>query len=302
MKPPRFRYVAPRSIDETLAALAEYGDEAKILAGGQSLVPLLNFRLARPGVIVDINGIRSLAYLRRRDNTLAIGAMTRQRAVETSAVVRRWAPLLWEGIRLVGHPQIRTRGTVGGSIAHADPSAELPAVLAALDGEAVVRGPEGERIIAASEFFTGYLATALGPADLLTEVRFLLPAPPAGTAFLEVARRHGDFAIVGAAAVLRRHDGAVADVRLVFTGVGPGPVRADEAAQLLTGSPGSTKAFTEAARAAAQRLDPDADIHASAEYRREVAAVMARRALELAWQRSGRTARSGRGTRRGEAQ
>lgn len=295
MKPPRFGYVAPRSVDEALAVLGEYGDDAKILAGGQSLVPLLNMRLARPAVIVDINGIRSLAYIRRRGDRLHVGAVTRQRAVEASAVARRWAPLLWEGIRLVGHPQIRTRGTVGGSMAHADPSAELPAVLTALDGEVVARGPAGERTIAAADFFTGYLSTALGPADLLTEVRFTLPPPPAGTAFLEIARRHGDFAIVGAAAVLRRNDGAVADARLVFTGVGPGPVRASEAERMLSGVPGSARAFADAARAAGERLDPDADIHASAEYRREVAAVMARRALELAWQRSGRVSRPGRG-------
>jgi carbon-monoxide dehydrogenase medium subunit len=296
MKPAPFRYVAPRSVDETLAVLAEYGDEAKILAGGQSLVPLLAMRLARPAVIVDINGIRSLAYIRRRGERLHVGALTRQRAVERSSLAKRWAPLLWEGIRFVGHPQIRTRGTVGGSMAHADPSAELPAAAAALDAELVVRGPGGERAVAASEFFTGYLTTALGPADLLTEVRFALPAPPVGTAFLEVARRHGDFAIVGAAAVLRRNDGAVADARLVFVGVGPGPVRAVEAERTLQGSPGSTKAFAETARLAAERLDPDADIHASAEYRREVAAVMARRALDLAWQRSGQARRgAGRG-------
>jgi carbon-monoxide dehydrogenase medium subunit len=292
MKPPPFRYVAPRSVDETLAVLAEYGDEAKILAGGQSLVPLLAMRLARPGVIVDINGIRSLAYIRRRGDRLAVGALTRQRAVERSPLAKRWAPLLWEGIRFVGHPQIRTRGTVGGSLAHADPSAELPGVAAALDAEVVVRGSEGERTVAASDFFRGYLTTALGPADLLTEVRFALPAPPVGAAFLEVARRHGDFAIVGAAAVLRRNDGAVADARLVFVGVGPAPVRAVEAERGLQGSPGSTKAFTEAARLAAEGLDPDSDIHASSEYRREVAAVMARRALEAAWQRSDQPRRS----------
>ncbi len=295
MKPAPFRYVAPRSVDEAVAVLAEHGDEAKILAGGQSLVPLLAMRLARPAVIVDINGIRSLAYIRRKEERLHVGALTRQRAVERSPLARRWAPLLWEAIRFVGHPQIRTRGTIGGSIAHADPSAELPAVAAALDGEVVVRRPEGERTVAASDFFTGYLTTALGPADLLTEVRFTLPAPPAGAAFLEVARRHGDFAIVGAAAVLRRSDGGVADARLVFVGVGPGPVRAVDAERSLQGSPGSTKGFAEAARLAAERLDPDDDIHASAAYRREVAAVMARRALEAAWQRSGQPRRGARG-------
>lgn len=289
MKPASFRYVAPRSVDETLAVLAEHADEAKILAGGQSLVPLLNMRLARPGVIIDINGIRSLAYIRRRADRLHVGALTRQRAVEASPLVRRHAPLLWEAIRFVGHPQIRTRGTVGGSLAHADPSAELPAVLAALNGEVVLRGPAGERTITARDFFTGYLTTALGPADLLTEVRLPLPPANAGTAFVEVARRQGDFAIVGAAVVIQRSNGTVTDLRLAFTGVGPGPVRATDAETMLAGTAASVKTFSEAARVAAAGLDPDSDIHASATYRREVAAVLARRALELAWQRSGRS-------------
>lgn len=287
MKPASFAYVAPRSVPEALAVLAAHGEEAKVLAGGQSLVPLLNMRLARPAVLVDINGIRGLAYLRRRDGVLHVGALTRQRAVEASTLVRRSVPLLLEAIRYVGHPQIRNRGTVGGSIAHADPAAELPAVLAALDGEVVVRSEGGERIIPARSFFTGYLTTALEPTDLLTEIRFALTGPDTGTAFVELARRHGDFALVGVAAVLRRQDGTIRDARLAFTGVGPGPVRVAEAEALLAGASPTAKVFGEAARAAAARLEPDGDIHASADYRREMAGVLARRALDLAWQRSG---------------
>ena len=290
MKPAPFRYVAPRSVDETLALLAEHGADGKILAGGQSLVPLLNMRLARPQVIVDINRVKSLAYIRRRGDLVHIGALTRQAAVEASAVVRRYVPLLGEAIRFVGHPQIRSRGTVGGSIAHADPSAELPAVLAALGGQVVVRGPSGERVLSAGEFFTGYLTTALDSAELLAEVRFPVAGGRTGHAFLEVARRHGDFALVGVAAVIQRADGKIGAARLTFTGVGPGPVRATEAEALLSGS-GPGRPFAEAARAAAAGLDPDGDIHASAQYRREVASTLARRALDLAWQRSGGAAR-----------
>ena len=287
MKPAPFAYVAPRSVAEALAVLAAHAEEAKVLAGGQSLVPLLNMRLARPAVLVDINRIRGLAYLRPRNGMLHVGALTRQRAVETSPLVRRSLPLLLEAVRCIGHPQIRTRGTVGGSIAHADPAAELPAVLAALDGEVLVRGQAGERIIPARSFFTGYLTTALEPTDLLTEIRFPLAGGDTGAAFVELARRRGDFALVGVAAVLRRGEGTIREARMAFTGVGPGPVRVAEAEGLLAGATPTGKAFTEAGRAAAARLDPDSDIHASGRYRREMAAALARRALELAWQRSG---------------
>lgn len=287
MKPAPFSYIAPRSVDETLALLAEYGAEGKILAGGQSLVPLLAMRLARPQVLIDINGIRSLAYIRRKGDRLHVGALTRQRAVEESAAVRRQVPLLWEAIRFVGHPQIRNRGTVGGSLAHADPSAELPAVAAALDAELIVRSRSGERSLSPGEFFAGYLTTALEPVDFLTEIRFPLISLRTGTAFLEVARRHGDFALAGVAAVIRRDNGTISEARLAFTGVGPGPVRAREAEGRLAGSAGTPRVFADAAREAGARLDPESDIHATARYRREVATALARRALELAWKRSG---------------
>ncbi len=285
MKPPPFRYAAPTSVDQALALLSAFGPEAKVLAGGQSLMPLLNLRLVRPGVLVDLNRVRELDYIREDDGEVAIGAMTRQRTAERSALVRRLLPLLADALPLVGHPPIRTRGTVGGSIAHADPSAELPAVLLALDGSVVVRGPAGTRRIPAADFFVSYLTTALAPEDLLVEVRF--PAHPgAGTAFMEVARRHGDYALVGAAALVRLRDGRCQGVRLAFTGVGPTPVRVAEAEAAVEGRELTPAVAAEVRKVVAARLEPDSDIHASAEYRREVAGVLAERALRRAADRA----------------
>ncbi|MBI3964102.1 MAG: FAD binding domain-containing protein, partial [Chloroflexi bacterium] len=197
MKPASFEYFAPTSLDEAIALLSQHGEDAKVLAGGQSLVPLMNMRLARPGVIVDLNRVSGLDYVREHDGGLAFGAITRQRVAERSDLVRARNPLLAEAIPFIGHTAIRNRGTVGGSIAHADPASELPAVAAALDAEMVIRGPEGERVATPDEFFLGYLTTAIEPTEILTEVRF--PAWPAGAGwcFLELSRRHGDFAIVG---------------------------------------------------------------------------------------------------------
>src|SRR5204863_6480341 len=197
MKPAKFEYHAPSTLDEAIALLVRYGGDAKLLAGGQSLVPLLNFRLARPAALVDLNRIASLAYIREQDGQVRFGAMTRQRTIEFSPVVAQRLPLLKEATRWVGHLPIRTRGTIGGSIAHADPSAEYPAVLAALDGEVVARGAKGERVLKPRDFFQTYLTTNLAADEILTEVR--LPATPAGAgyAFEVFARRHGDFAIIG---------------------------------------------------------------------------------------------------------
>ncbi|HXF81881.1 MAG TPA: FAD binding domain-containing protein, partial [bacterium] len=206
MKPAPFRYAAPESLDEALGLLRRFGAEGKVLAGGQSLVPLLNMRLVRPAVLIDLNRVRSLDYIvhgagRGPTREVRLGAMTRQRAAERSPLVRMELPLLAEALAYVGHPQIRNRGTVGGSVAHADPSAELPAVLAALDGRVVLRSARGARTLSAEEFFRGYLTTALAPDELLVELR--LPAHPhRGTAFLEVARRHGDFALAGVAVAM----------------------------------------------------------------------------------------------------
>jgi carbon-monoxide dehydrogenase medium subunit len=285
MKPAPFQYAAPESVDEALALLSEYSQDGKVLAGGQSLVPLLNMRLARPSVLIDLNRIAELDYIRRTDGEIAIGAMTRQRAVEHSPDIREHLPLLWEAIRFVGHPQIRNRGTVGGSLAHADPSGELPAVAAAAGATLVTRSPRGQRILRAEEFFVSYLTTALEPDELLVEVRIPTHAR-AGTAFLEVARRHGDYALAGVAAVVTVRDGRCADVRLAFTGVGPVPVRIPDAEAAVAGRRPGEPAFTEAARIVSDRLDPDSDIHASAAYRKHLAGVLTGRALALAVDRA----------------
>lgn len=292
MKPAPFKYAAPESLDDAIALLRRHGQEGKILAGGQSLVPLLNMRLARPGVIIDLNRVRSLEYI-KNGKDVRIGAMTRQRAAELSPLVRQKLPLLTEALQYVGHPQIRNRGTVGGSIAHADPSAELPAVLAALDGKVVLQNGRGTRTLAADAFFLTYLTTALQPDELLVEVR--IPAHDhLGTAFLEVARRHGDYALVGVAAVVAWNGDRARDVRLTFTGVGGVPVRVAEAEAAATGRPLTDAVLAEVSRIVSAGLDPEADIHASAEYRKHVAGVLAERALRVAVTRAQRRERDAR--------
>jgi carbon-monoxide dehydrogenase medium subunit len=282
MKPPRFDYHAPRSIDEALSVLGRYGGDAKVLAGGQSLMPLLNFRLTRPAALVDLNRIPELSYIRERDGQVRFGAMTRQRAIEFSPVVAKRLPLLQEATRLVGHLPIRTRGTIGGSIAHADPSAEYPAVLTALEGEVVARGARGERVVKAGDFFQAYLTTALAADEILTEVR--LPAMPAGArcAFVEFARRHGDFAIVGIAAMVVRDGDRCTTARLATAGAGPVPVRLRAAEEILEREGLGRSALEAAAARAAELVDPDSDIHASAAYRRHLTQVLTGRALERA--------------------
>src|SRR5262252_7512369 len=223
MKPPVFEYHAPASVEEAIALLTRYGGEAKVLAGGQSLMPLLNFRLSRPAAIIDLNGIAGLAYIREDDGIIRFGAMTRQRTIEFSDVVKRRLPLLTEATALVGHLPIRTRGTIGGSLAHADPSAEYPAVLTALDGSVVARSPRGERALRSGELFQSYLTTCLGADEILVEVR--LPAMPAGAgfAFEEFSRRHGDFAIAGIAAMVVGSNERCTAARLATAGAGPVP-------------------------------------------------------------------------------
>jgi CO/xanthine dehydrogenase FAD-binding subunit len=286
MKPPRFDYLLPRSLDEALGILAQHGEEAKVLAGGQSLVPLLNFRLVRPTYLVDVNDIPGLDGIRVEDGHLAIGAMTRQRAAETSALVRERCPLLAEAMPQIGHVQIRNRGTIGGSLAHADPAGELPAVLAALDGELVLRSRRGERRLTAQDFFVGYLATATAPDELLVEARVPVVPPRTGTAFMEVSRRHGDFALVGVAATVTVDTGGVCTACVIaLTGVGPTPVVARDAARALVGVKPTAHAFAEAGRLVASALEPDSDLHASAEYRKHLGGVLTRRALARATER-----------------
>lgn len=296
MKPAPFEYHRPDSVEEAISLLASHGYDAKLLAGGQSLIPAMNFRLAQPAVLIDLNGVGELFGLDAIDGAegehIVIRAMTRQRQVERSVEVERLAPLLAETLPFVAHPQIRNRGTLGGSIAHADPAAEVPAVMVALDARFHVRGPNGTRVIPADEFFIGLFTTALEPDELLTHVEVAAPAPGTGSAFEEISRRHGDFALAGVAAVLALDgEGLCAGARISLLSVGDGPALAARAAGALVGSDLGEAAIRAAADAAAsQDVDPPADIHASAAYRRRLVEVLVRRAVTRAAER----ARSGR--------
>ena len=281
MKPPPFEYHDPTTLDEALGLLAEHGYEAKVLAGGQSLVPLLNFRLARPERLVDLNGVGELDYLRFENGTLRIGALTRHSALERSAEVAERIPLLTEAVKLVGHVQIRNRGTVGGSVAHADPAAELPVAFAALGARFHARSKSGERSFSADDFFLTHLTTALEPDELLTEIEVPLPPAGAGYAFVEFARRHGDFAL-GGAAVQLTPDGPA----LALLAAAPTPLRRPQVEASLAGRKLDETTIAEAARLAATDINPSGDIHGSSEYRRGLAEVMVRRALALAAKRA----------------
>ncbi len=285
MKPAVFEYYDPRTLHEALNLLAQLGEEAKVLAGGQSLVPMMNFRLVRPSHLVDLNRLDDLRFLRVENGYLRIGAMTRQRELERSGAVAEGWPLLREATRHIGHVQIRSRGTVGGSLAHAYPSAELPVAMIALDAEFVLRSQKGERTVRAVDFFVTYMTTALKPGELLVEIR-VPPLPQhTGWEFQEVSRRYGDFALVGVAALLTLDEGGVmCQARLAFTG--PTLIRRAKAEELLIGKRPGKDLVHEAARLAVQDLEQDSDIHASADYRREVAGALAGRALEGAAERA----------------
>jgi aerobic carbon-monoxide dehydrogenase medium subunit len=282
MKLPHVDYEAPKTVSEAVDLLAEHQDEASVLAGGQSLIPLLALRLAHPAVLIDINGIDELSGVSATDGWVTIGAMTREYVAEESETVADTVPLLAAALPLIGHEAIRSRGTIGGSLAHADPAAELPAVARALDAEFVVRGQSGERVVPAADWFEGYLTTSRSPDELLTEVRFPTAGRGTGISFQEVARRHGDFAIVGLAASLTLSGGAISDARLAFAGVSDVPIRAAEAEDLLVGERPSTELFDEAARRATDDIDPPADLHGSPDYRRKVATALVRRGLRAA--------------------
>lgn len=288
MKPARFDYHAPQSVDEAISLLSQHGDDAKVLAGGQSLMPLMAMRLARPPVVVDVNRIGELGYITPTDGGgLNIGALTRERAVELSSAVADRFPMLSAMVPHIGHFQIRNRGTVGGSIAHADPSAEWPAFAIASDAQIVLSSSSGSREVDAGDFFITYFTTAVEAGEMVTEIR--LPGSGAGWGwgFEEVCRRHGDFAMTGA--FTRVHlggNGACDDSRIVIFGVGGTPIRVESAEEALRGSDGSIESLQQVAAAVSDALDPDSDIHASALYRKEVSGVMARRALVGAFRRA----------------
>jgi carbon-monoxide dehydrogenase medium subunit len=292
MKPASFDYASPRSVAEAVSLLEAGGADAKLLAGGQSLMPLLAMRLARPALLVDLGRVEGLGHLREESGELAIGAMATKRSVERSPLVRARQPLLHAATLLVGHPQIRNRGTVGGSFAHADPAAEYPAAGVVLGARLRVAGPGGERTLDAADFFLGPLTTALGPADVLVEVRVPALARKTGWSIQEFARRAGDFALAGAAATLRLDArGRVEEACLVLFGTGAAPARAREAEAVLAGERPEAAALAEAAaRAAAALEEPVSDLHATGEFRRHLAGVMARRALAEAAARAGAAA------------
>ncbi|MEA3056505.1 MAG: aerobic carbon-monoxide dehydrogenase medium subunit [Actinomycetota bacterium] len=270
MKPPPFEYVAPTSLEEAVAALAEHGEDAKVLAGGQSLIPLLSLRLARPTALIDLNGVTELSSIQVNGST-SIGAMTRHRAIERSADIAKAVPLLAAAVPYIGHAAIRTRGTIGGSLAHADPAAELPAVALALDATFDVTSTRGTRTIAAADFFDGYFTTSMAPDEILTGVTF--PTAAAGTkvSVQEMARRHGDFAMAAVVASVS----ADGDTRLALVNVADRPYRATAAEQAANaGAP-----VEEIADLATRDLEPVADLHASSAYRKHVAGVLVRRAL-----------------------
>ena len=290
MKPAPFEYVAPNSLDGALAAMQQHGFDAKPLAGGQSLVPVMNFRLAQPGVLIDLNGVPGLDGIwQASDGSLHFGSMVRQARLEREPLVAQHQPLLAEALPHIAHPQIRNRGTFGGSLAHADPAAELPVIAVALNGRIKLQSAAaGERWIAARDFYTSLFTTDIGDEELLVEIA--LPPLPAGTgtAFTEMARRHGDYALSGVAALVTVDgSGVCTDARLVYLNACEVPLVAAQAAQMLVGQRPSEEILLETAVAASQNeINPRGDIHASADYKRHLAKVLTVRALKQAFARA----------------
>ena len=286
MKPPPFEYRIADSVEAAVAVLAEADGEAKVLAGGQSLVPMLNFRLLRPAILVDINRIPGLAYIEEDEGAIRVGALTRHHQLETSPVIAAHLPVLTAAMTHVAHLAIRNRGTIGGSLTHADPAAELPMMALLLDAAIGVASPKGRRTVAARDFFLGALSVALEPDELVTEVVFPKLPPGTGWAFEEVSRRHGDFALAAVGAVLSVADGKIAEARIAIAGADERAVRAGEAEALLNGrapEPNLLDAACEAARAC---VTPNTDLHASADYRCHLVGVLTAKALTAAWDRA----------------
>jgi aerobic carbon-monoxide dehydrogenase medium subunit len=285
-----FEYRAAHETAEAIALLKEHGADAKNIAGGQSLMPLINLGLAQPSFLVDVNDLKSLDFIDRRDGYVAIGALTRHRTAEHSDLLKQACPLLSEALPQIGDRQVRNRGTIGGSISHADPVAEIPTVATALGATMHVEGPNGARDVTSSDFFITYLTTAIEPDELLTEIRFPVLPTGTGTAFLELVRRKGDFAIVAAATAIQiGADGTCQDVQIGLAGVGATPLKAEGAAAVLKGKIPTPELLEEAARAACEGIEPESDVIASADYRRDMAPIITRRALSQALERCQRS-------------
>ncbi len=283
MKPPNFLYARPDTLEDALRLLSEHGTGAKLLAGGQSLVPMLNLRMAEPKLLIDMNRVAELSGIERENGKLRIGALTRHRALETSREAAQAEPMIARAAREIGHLAIRNRGTIGGSIAHADPSAEWPLLAVALDARVELRSTARTRTVAAREFFTGPFTTAAGADEILTAVEFPCAPQQSGFGFQELCRRPGDFAIVAAAGRVRMRDGRCIGATLAIGGADATPRHIAEIDRIVAGSRGEDAVVREAAAAAARVLDPSGDIHASAEYRRKMAAVLVTRALREAF-------------------
>ncbi|MGD0315192.1 MAG: xanthine dehydrogenase family protein subunit M [Xanthobacteraceae bacterium] len=286
MKPASFDYIAADSLDMAVAALAAAGADAKIIAGGQSLVPMLNFRLLRPSILVDINRIPGLAFIAETENDIRVGALTRHHQLETSPVIARHLPVLSCAMTHVAHLAIRNRGTIGGSLSHGDPAAELPMLALLLDAELHIASASAKRTVAARDFFLDALTVDLAGGDIVTEIALPKLPPQTGWGFAEVARRRGDFALAAVAVILTVVAGAIAQARIALTGVGPTALRAVAAEALLVGhalEPDQTSRAIDGVRAA---IEPETDLHASADYRRHLAGVLTGRALAAAWRRA----------------
>jgi carbon-monoxide dehydrogenase medium subunit len=298
MKPPAFEYIVPESLEAALSILAEHGDDAKILAGGQSLIPTMNYRLVQPTLLMDINGLEELSYIQSNgDGEITIGAMTRHRKIEYDRVIAEYAPLLHETMPHIAHPQIRNRGTMGGSLVHADPAAELPVIAIATEANVRVKSSTGEREIPAEDFFFGIFMTDIEPEEILLEV-VLPPMPPnTGWSFMEISRRSGDFAMMGIAALIttdKREE--CTSAKLVYLNAGDGPVLATEAGEMLVGEKKSAAVFEAVAeKAAEEEIDPFGSLHASVDYQRHLARVLTKRALGVAFDRANKNESNRRG-------
>jgi carbon-monoxide dehydrogenase medium subunit len=287
MIPAQFEYVAPKTLEDALRLVERHGDEAKILAGGHSLLPLMKLRLAQPRYVIDIGRLRNMNYIREENGHIAIGALTTHAEIESSTLLRSKCPLLAETAAVIGDAQVRNRGTLGGSLAHADPAADYPAAALALDVEIVAASTVGTRTIPVAEFFVDMLTTALRPGEILSQVRVAPLAPQTGTAYEKLHQPASGFAVVGVAARLTiGKDGTIEEAAIGVTGLGPKAFRAAAAEKILRGKKASEKLFAEAASHTAQGVEPLSDLHASADYRREMAAVYTRRALERALMRA----------------
>ena len=287
MKPPVFDYIAADTVEAALAALASAGADAKLIAGGQSLMPMLNFRLARPTLLIDINRIPGLDGIRVDGDRVRVGALVRHHKLETSTEIAEHLPVVHEAMAHVAHLAIRNRGTIGGSLSHADPAAELPLMAVLLDAELTIRSARGTRVEKAADFFVDALTTTLAPDEMMCEIAFARTKPGTGWGFEEFARRDGDFALAAASALLRIEGGRIAEPRIALMGVGVTPLRATAAEALLAGQAPDAELFQKAAEAVRAAIEPNSDLHASADYRRHLAGVLTERVLTAAAQRAG---------------